>query len=648
MPAPTEQFNLFIYGTLLDPHIFRAVLGVQMVSDPSFANGKTAFHPQPAILDGYKKTSPDNTYLYAVRDRQHRIRGHVVRGLPPSVFESLLHYEGKNYLRRTLNVQTAEGTIPALVFVANDKRIDHTFGHAFRDPLKQEILLDRKIDAAIRETEEELFHTNEELTRRAIAELAGGAIRDIRRHHFETGGISDFAIRNTLRGNAPLDYDRIRNDPDAQELAPNYLQFVIRQVILNQFEQKIRKEFRYELNHLPNSSTQFHDRIISTLIALRVLNRNRQALEAITEQTAGEFDFPTAHLIDYVRAAIVHADSLYDSKAAKNQLGFVRRHMGFGHIALGAELEFSNVGHDVIALGDQKLLADPHYDGFLYFYDFALHKLTWRLGGHIDNHREKTHGTPRRGFFEVALGNLSIEANISKPITSDPWILNQLIHHTRQFYQTLTPHSIHLSLQLRSQHKPDQNRLLPLYILQCLFAIAGDPTVDPETQSLHIRRLTTDEIINKDPAPSFLFSEISKRYTTRSDGSTSIPGKRPPGTYVQQFRFLRLAPDLNYEVIALALKGIQISLRPGTFLKPDQYNQSSRHRKRFEALLQWGKNPDVISSRDIESFLHHVEQGLMSEKRGSASHTEAYIAWTLNQLERMLRKFNKTVQEFSG
>ena len=136
MPAPNDKFNLFIYGTLLDPHIFRAVLGVEMVSDPSFADGKTAFNPISAILDGYKKTSPDNTYQYAVRDRQHRIRGYMVRDLPPSVFESLLHYEGKNYLRRTLNVQTAEGTHPAVVFVANQKRIDHTFGHAFRDPRK--------------------------------------------------------------------------------------------------------------------------------------------------------------------------------------------------------------------------------------------------------------------------------------------------------------------------------------------------------------------------------------------------------------------------------------------------------------------------------------------------------------------------------
>ena len=38
----------------------------------------------------------------------------------------------------------------------------------------------------------------------------------------------------------------------------------------------------------------------------------------------------------------------------------------------------------------------------------------------------------------------------------------------------------------------------------------------------------------------------------------------------------------------------------------------------------------------------------MTEKRSGAAHTEAYIAWALNQLERTLRQFNKTVQEFSG
>lgn len=654
--AKEERFNLFVYGTLMDPAVFRAVVGHSLVSAPEYADGQEAFLASQAVLNGYKKISPDNTYLYAVPDKGHRIRGYLIHDLPHHCLPALMKYEGRNYSRRTVQVTTEEGKNKAYIFVGNRKQLEHAFGWSFHDPMKQEILLARKIDQAVRETEAEQLHTNEEVTRQAVSELSGSKIRDITRIHFEAGGISDYVIRKAIREHPIRDFDRPRGDEKARPFIEAYLKLVVRQVIFNQFEQKIRHEFRYELDHLPSSPEArtssmrpdsdssddaeiMYERIISSLVALRMLNKNGKLLDVVAKDALGDMDFQQHHLVDYVRRAVMAAEAIYESKTAKSQIIFVRSHMGFGHMPLGAELEFSNIGHAVISDPENAANRDAVYDGFLYFYDFALDELTWKLGGHVDDHREKRPGRARRGFFEVALGNLSVEANISKPITRDPWVLNQLIHQTMRFYH-IRPHSIHISMQLRSQHKPDRDRALPLYILQCLFAIGGDPVVTGEGK-VQMRRLAKGEIVRREPKPSMLFSGISKRYSSAPDDYMSAGGEEDEGRYVQQFRFMRLSPELNYEAIAMALKGIQIRLRPGDFLLSSQYEKSKRHRVLFDKLLAWGEHPEPIRPKDMERFLSHVQEGLLHERRGQPAHSRAYIAWSLSQLAEMIEGFNK-------
>ncbi|KKK92437.1 hypothetical protein LCGC14_2702950, partial [marine sediment metagenome] len=308
--------------------------------------------------------------------------------------------------------------------------------------------------------------------------------------------------------------------------------------------------------------------------------------------------------------------------------------------------------HRVIVDSAVHDICDAQYVGFLYFNDFGLDALTWKLGGHVDDHREKAPGKPRRGFFETALGNVSIEANLSKPLTDDPWLLNQIVHETQRFV-SVQPHSLHLSLQLRRQQNPSPDRLLPLEVFKCLFALAGDLAPGPD-QRLRIARLTDHEIVGKDlptgadknTTPHMLFSEISRRRGTL--GSTQHDGLALPdsgGRYIQQFKFMRLSPALNYEPIALALKGIQISLRPGTFLTAGQYDSSRRHRRTFEELMAWAKEPTVLTDAQRRVFLEAVRDGLMSEKRGKPAHGEAYIAWAIGRIRAMLRAFNATVKE---
>jgi len=634
-----KPFNLFIYGTLMNPSVFRAVLGRRLVTVASDADGNESVYARDAILNHYRKISPDNTYLYATPDPQGRIRGYLVGPLPGECKAALRNYEGRNYSRRTVTVQTASGTERAVAFVGNVKQLKHAFGYPFHDPFKQEVLLRDKIDAALREAQREQLHTTEALDRRAVGQLHGSTIRDLIRRHFEAGGISDYAIRHSLRDQPLRDYARIVADPQAPAFAPNYLAMVMRQTMFNEIEDRIYQDCRYELDHM-SPGEDFYERTLSCLAAMRMLNAGGGFVDKVLHERMAALRFEDHHLVDYLRAAIIAADVIYSATAGREQVNFIRDHMGGGHVPFGAEMEFSNIGHGVIADPQARVFRDGQYDGFLYFTDFALDVLTWKLGGHIDDHHEKFSLRPRRGFFELALGNVSIEAGLSKPVTDDPWVLNQLLQEAMRFYR-VAPHSVHISLQIPSR-RPGGDRILPIGILKCLFAIAGDPVRDSDGR-VRVHRLVSDEIIRREPSASLLFSEVSLRHSHEAEDLPAALCASRAGRYIQQFKFMRLTPKLNYEPIAMALKGLQLALGPGTFMTAAQYESKRKHRKTFEELAAWGADPNPIPMDEMEAFLTAVHQGLMNEYRGHSAHNDAYIAWSLSQLRDMIRGFNALV-----
>lgn len=631
-----KPFNLFVYGTLMNPTVFRAVLGRRMVLHASDADSEETALVRDAVLEGFKKISPDRTYLYAVPDPSGKIRGYFVGPLPPACMNSLRKYEGRNYLRRTVRVQTREGTHKAIVFVANLEQLEHAFGHAFHDPFKQEILLRQKIEEALLEAQREQLHTDasDAVARRALGELHGDTIRDLVRLHFDSGGISDYAIRHSIKDTPVRDFSRIADDPEAAALAPNYLALAVRQVIFNQIEEQVRSDLRYELDQL-QSGGRFYDRTLSCLAVLGLLNASADAMRLLVRQCLWRLDFRRNHLIDYVKWAVTAADGLYDPKAARRQLAYIRAHLVRGPTPLGTELEFSNTGHNVIRDPDGRLSCEARYDGFLYFTDFGLDILTWKLGGHVDDHRDKASSRPRRGFFETALGNLSIGENISKPITADPWVLNQIIHQARTFYD-VAPHSMHLSMQLPGGQTPDSDQMLPVPVMKCLLALAGDASYDDQGR-LRIKRLAGEEITRTDAAPHMLFSECRKRFS-KVDLSTG--SSRASGHYVQQYRFLRLSAAVNYEPIVMALKGLQAALGPGNFLTAAQYQSSPRHRRAYQDLMAWSIRCDPIAAEDIDFFLRHVHEGLLVERRRRPAHSQAYISSSIDELRKMLASFN--------
>jgi gamma-glutamylcyclotransferase (GGCT)/AIG2-like uncharacterized protein YtfP len=636
-----EPFNLFVYGTLMKPTVFRAVTGRRLVTDPREADGVETFLARHAVLAAYKKISPDRTYLYAVPDKQGRIHGYVVGPIPAEYLPILRQYEGRNYRQARVKVLTADGKIPAVAFVGNLDQLSHSFGWEFRDHLKQEVLLRGKIEQALAEDESRRLNTGEELSRQALNELHGLTIRDLIRHHFDGGGISNYAIRQAIADEPLREFGEIPSDADADRLVSDYLRMLVRQVIFNQVEDRFREEFRYDLDRI-QMSNKFYERAISALAALRTLNAQPKLMELLTGDILEELSFRSDRLVDYVRRAIRSAETVYDPARARQEIQYIRNHMGGGGLPLGAELEFSNIGHNVIGNSTANgKCRDEQYDGFLYFRDFALDILTWKLGGHLDDHRTKSSPRRRRGFFELALGSLSVEANISKPVTDDPWLLNQCIHAVMEFYD-ISPHSLHISLQLRSPNKPVRDRPVPLGVMKCLFALTSD-MVRRDDGRIEIARLAGGEIVGSKAGMHMLFSDTSRRHSVE-DGSRAPASPPGRGRWVQQFKFLRLAKDINYEPIIVALKGLQVHFKPGSFLTASQYQSNPALREIFEEMIRWGRAVEPLGTDEMEQFLSGVYDGLMHERRGRPVHNQAYINYCLSNLLTGLNEFNKTAR----
>ena len=134
--AGNEEFNLFVYGTLMSPDVFRAVTGRRFVRHLGQTDGATSFRAREAVLEGYRKVSFDGTYEYAVPYELGAIEGYVIGPLPCDLMAVLTRYEGRNYIGRIVRVRVrgeeltdqGEGnTEIAVAFVGNMERLQ---GHA--------------------------------------------------------------------------------------------------------------------------------------------------------------------------------------------------------------------------------------------------------------------------------------------------------------------------------------------------------------------------------------------------------------------------------------------------------------------------------------------------------------------------------------
>jgi gamma-glutamylcyclotransferase (GGCT)/AIG2-like uncharacterized protein YtfP len=635
-----EKVNLFVYGSLREPGIFKSVSSLGFTTDKS-QTGKETLLAEPALLPYYRKVTPDNVYFYAVPDVSSKIEGFVIYDVPTSAMAEINKYEGKRYDRETVHVNTAKGMVEAKAYLATHESMKKHFGDRFHVNLIHELWLRKRIEEFIKKrTRPGEETTDANLERRAERELLATTERDLVISHYRSDAVSDYYLEHELDRPRPS-IKPLRVEPDVAPFAKNYLSLVIKQVILNQLDERIQSQYRFELEHM-RTSERYFKRSVSLLIGLQMINTDDA--ELIINKALKVMPYQRYDLIDYVKYAVQAADSIFDPRVALSYLEHIRASFHPGLIPLGAEIELSNLGP--AAVGPQagaRKKSDPAYDGFRFFHDFYLDVLSWKLGGYIDDHTGADDRARRCGFLELAPGRLSIAGELSRPATADPWLLNQLIHEITVFYN-VRPHSLHLSFQLRKNQIASQ-KVLPLDFVKCLLALGGG-LQKKKNGRLWISRIGYDEITQRsDGQEELVFARTSKRRWYL--GEDEIADKPPIQTtaYTQQYKFIRLSREANYEPLIMCLKGLQMAYNPADYLTAEQLKRSKKLRQQYEDLIKWALEPVGIDRQIIGEFLNTVKDGLMNEGRRRPTHKLHYIDWALNAIDTQLQMFNKQLKE---
>jgi len=637
-----KQQNLFIYGSLRDRNIFKSVGGLSYTRKRGRVNHETLY-AEPAFLADYRKVSPDNVYFYAVKDRTSRIEGLLIYDIPARAMAEIDSYEGKRYDRQTVYVNTSAGGVKAQAYLASQENMERHFGDRFHVNLIHELWLRKRIDKFIKKhTRPGERTTDAELERKAERELLAITERDLVISHYRSDAVSDYFLQHELERPRPS-IKHLLDDAGAGPYINNYLALVVKQVLLNQLDDMVLSAYRFELEHM-RTSERYYKRAVSLLVALQIINNNSRPVEMIITQAIETMPFQKHDLIDYVKYAVRAARSFFDRRVVTALLGRIGSNFQPGLVPLGAEIELSNVGAAAVEpqKSEQKAV-DAVYEGFRYFCDFCLDILTWKLGGYVDDHTGSGDCRGRQGFLEMAPGRLNITGELSRPLTADPWLLNQLIHEIVSFYD-VAAHSLHLSFQLRKRQIGRQ-RILPLGFVKCLLVLGGGLS-HKQAGRLWVSRLGRDEITTDHYGEELVFARTTKRKWYLSKGEIAEKPPKQAENYVQQYKFIRLDKKTDYEPLILCLKGLQLAYNPADYLTAEQLASSAKLRGDYEQLKDWAAAPTQISQHTISDFLNIIQAGLMNEGHRRPVHRLHYIDWALGVIGVQLRTFNNQLSKF--
>ena len=181
--------------------------------------------------------------------------------------------------------------------------------------------------------------------------------------------------------------------------------------------------------------------------------------------------------------------------------------------------------------------------------------------------------------------------------------------------------------------------------VSCLLVLGGDPQVGPDGRAV-ISRMTGDEIGSPEHKDGLIFSSRSRRRAT-AENQQEEPTLLRAGwaSTVQQFKFIRLGKQINYETLILALKGLQLALDLGDYITPDQLESQPILAKDLEELIAWSLSPKPIPEKVVGRFCATIFAGLSKERHGKLAHKNTYVQWALDRLANQMAEFNQMLSE---
>ena len=590
----------------------------------------TNFESARARLVDYKSSMGGTVYSYIRPEEGSYVDGLVLYNVDDVSLAKIDRYEavGELYNRREIDVIVKRRKLRAQTYVANIVGLRRLFGDAIEFDARMEEYLEEKLEVLL---DEESASEMSDIDRRAKCELLGVTLEELAEAHFIHPADLSYRIQQLWSDTTPPNWDRVLEKPKAKLYANAYIELAVRHMIFNQLERKVRHYFP-EAIQMPS---HYFVHTLSDLVAMTYMNQKHSVIQQmISQMKADEFDLSRDYL-DYASASVRIADALYSYEEFAEIIEWVEQHRQEGHLPLGIEVEFSNLGTAAPHAAEGQ---DPIYDSFYYFHDFDLLERCWKLGGHVDDHRLSydTSGNSR-GFLEYAFGRTRMSGKLSRPTSNDPWVLSQLINQASVFSRLL-PHSLHITMQVEIL---DFKRVTPPEYLYCLLLLGGDIHPD-EKGNLREWRLYNREL--KDDYTHLHFTEENMRTAAYNDdpdsGSTS-----DVCNWVVEYKFPRLRRRFNYEPFIVASKGFQLGFRPRPLSSQirilDDYATEET-----DAILQWAADPHPISLTAIRDFVEWVEIGLLQENSGRPAHSPAYIYRCLDEIEIHLIKLNQELTEY--
>ena len=577
-----DHVDLFVYGTMMSDQHVRLLLNRRVDSES-------------AVLHNYMRVVPPGAFYFVVKQHGATATGRLLKDLSPDELARLDAFEdeGNLYFRRVVVVRTSDNRLRrCMTYVGNIPALQRSFAKEILFEDRYSLYLERKIDQLL----ETIDPDRREITRRALRELMGSAVDTLIESHFDGNYICNYLMVQAFNDAKPPVLDEVMKREELRPYADNYIKLACKHIIFNQFVELIRHQF-------PNAvrvSKKYFRHGLALLLGFLYYNRHSFQIEAMMKEKSLDRIVPGRLYGDYAVLCINLVEEVYRKEEMCELCDYVAYHWYSTPTPLGAELEFSYLGARAV-VGEPG--EDPHFDGFYWFNDFDMQRRLWRMGGHVDSHRDVVAGAERhRGFLEYAFGRFNIVGDLSLPLFDCPWGMSKLINEAVRFLG-IPPHSLHISMEL-PRHKLPYDALTPHEEsdLVCLLMLGGDLRKD-ENGQLREWRIFNGEL-DTNMKGSLNFSSRKYHYS-RPDQSQNEAAD------VMEYKFMRLRQEeTDYSHIIMALKGYQFGAHPRPLSIPPK---GEKELPEQVFMRKWAADPQPIRRDEIYSFLEKVERGIQEE-----------------------------------
>ena len=606
----SDRIDLFVYGTLMSDEHVKLLLNHSVKSEE-------------AVLHNYMRVVPPGAFYFTVKQFGAVTNGRLLKDLTPEDIEKIDAFEdeGSLYFRKVVVCRVGEKRRRCMTYVGNIPALQKAFAKDILFEDRYSLYLEKKIDQLLETIEPD----RQEITRRGFRELMGSAVDSLIDSQFDGNYICNYIMVQAFKDARPPDLDDVFADEALRPYGDHYMKFACKHIVFNQLVDKIRHDF----HNAVRLSQKYFRHGLAILLAFMYYNRHAVRIESLLREKALDKFVPGRSYIDYAVLCVALADEVYCREDMRLICDEVASNWYSTPTPLGAELEFSYLGVRAVSSEPGE---DPYFDSFYYFNDFDLQRRTWRMGGHVDAHRDIYAGSDRsRGFFEYAFGRFNIVGDLSRPLFDCPWGMSKLINEAVKFLD-IPPHSLHISMELSGRQSQITSEPHNENFLACLLMLGGDVRKDEEGVLREMRIFNKE--LDTNMRDSLNFS--SRKYHYSREDQT-----QEDAAEVMEYKFLRLhKEEADYTGIITALKGYQFATHARPLSIPAQ-NGEELPEQLF--MRKWASSPVAVSDREIGRFLEKVEEGLCEELQ--VSEMDSRRRELLERIGRKLQNVNSFIKE---